>query len=301
MAVDYRSITNYLLHLQNSYDLQICIKDFSGFIPINKELDEALRPFLSHSNPFCMYMKSTPEHWRQCLSMIRLTHDKLERTGKSYFGSCHCGLGEYVIPIYNDGILLGSINAGFFPIPETKFRHRICKSCSLEPALNTEHALLLYSTSIRMATVSADVILPGLEMLAEYLGQTYSNMQRTHPPEGSEIRRRESNEDMILTQAIEYILHNTSARITVSELADFCSCSESYLSRIFKRRTGVNISIYINKVRVEQSKKALTSSNDSIAEIASSVGFSDPNYFSRVFTQIMGIPPKEYRRRFRQT
>lgn len=301
MAADYRSITNYLLHLQNSYNLQICIKDFCGFIPINKELDEALRPFLSHTNPFCMYMKSTPEHWRQCLSMIRLMHDKLERTRKSYFGSCHCGLGEYVIPIYSDQVLLGSINVGFFPIAPKKLTRRICKSCAMEPALDAERAMLLYNTCIQTPAVSADAILPGLEMLAEYLGQTYHNMQRTHLPEGAEIRRRESNEDLILTQAIEYILHNTSARITVSELAAFCSCSESYLSRIFKRRTGVNINIYINKVRVEHSKKALTTTNNSIAEIASSVGFNDPNYFSRVFAQIMGIPPKEYRRRFNQT
>lgn len=301
MASDYRSITNYLLHLQNTYNVQICIKDFCGFIPINKELDAALQPFLSHTNPYCMYMKSEPEHWRLCLSMIRLMHDKLKHTKASYFGSCHGGLGEYVIPIFSDGVLLGSVNAGFFPIPDRTVRRRICKSCRQEPALNEEEALLLYRTCIQPPSIAPETLLPPLEMLAAYLGQTYSTMKRTHPPTEAGILRRESNEDIILTQAIEYILHNTASHISVSELADFCHCSGSYLSRIFKRRTGVNINIYINKVRVEHAKKPLTTSNDSIAEIASRVGFNDPNYFSRVFTQIMGIPPKEYRRRFRQT
>jgi len=301
LSTDYCGITNYLLHLQNTFGLQICIKDFTGFIPINKELDEALRPFQSHTNPFCMYMKSDPEHWRLCLSMIRLMHDKLERTGTAYFGSCHCGLGEYVIPIYSGSMLLGSINAGFFPIPREKVLQRIRKSCAQEPPLDCERAMELYRACIRPASVDPAQILPPLQMLAEYLGQTYRNMQRTHPAPDAEIHRRESNEDIILTQAIEYILHNTASRITVSELADFCNCSESYLSRIFKRRTGVNINIYINKVRVEQSKQALTTTDNSIAEIASSVGFNDPNYFSRVFTRIMSISPTEYRRRFSQT
>ena len=99
---------------------------------------------------------------------------------------------------------------------------------------------------------------------------------------------------------MEYIRHNTASRIAVSELAAFCHCSESYLSRIFKRRTGVNINVYVNKVRVEQAKNSLLLSHDSIAEIASRVGFSDPNYFSRVFTRIIGISPTEFRRRFQQ-
>lgn len=96
------------------------------------------------------------------------------------------------------------------------------------------------------------------------------------------------------------ILASRSYLNTLTELASFCHCSESYLSRIFKKRTGVNINIYVNKVRVEQSKNLLTRSHDSIADISSSVGFCDPNYFSRVFSQIIGISPTEFRRRFQE-
>lgn len=47
-------------------------------------------------------------------------------------------------------------------------------------------------------------------------------------------------------------------------------------------------------------KKPLCCSDESIAEIAAAVGFGDPNYFSRVFTQIIGISPTEFRKRFYQ-
>lgn len=119
-------------------------------------------------------------------------------------------------------------------------------------------------------------ILPGLELLAEYLGQTYRMLQPTH------------------TES------NAGGHITVSNLAAFCRCSESYLSRIFKKRTGGNINVYINKVRMELAKNHLLLSRENIAEIAAGVGFNDPNYFSRVFTQIIGIPPTEFRRRFQR-
>lgn len=89
-------------------------------------------------------------------------------------------------------------------------------------------------------------------------------------------------------------------RITVAELSAFCHCSNSYLSRIFKRRIGVNINVYVNKVCMEFAKNPLCLSNESIAGIAASVGFDDPNYFSRVFTQIIGISPTEFRKRFHQ-
>lgn len=300
MANRYAQISDYLQHLQNRYGVQICIKDFCGFIPINKDLDQALRPFLSHTNPYCMYMKSTQEHWRLCLSMIRGMFNKLEKTGGAYFGVCHGGLGEYVVPIYSGNTLLGSVNAGFFPVSPAKVHRRILRSCAKEPALEPEQACSLYKSCIRHPEIAPEDLLPGLQLLAEYLGQSYAMLQNTHSVPATSLRFHNSSEDTILSHASEYIRQNASNKISVSQLAEFCHCSESYLSRIFKRRTGVNINMYINKVRVEQAKNNLIYTHDSIAEIALSVGFSDPNYFSRVFTQIIGISPSEFRRRFMQ-
>lgn len=300
MSENYRQLEKYLLYLQDQHGVQICIKDFCGFVPINKELDEVLRPFLTHTNQYCMYMKSDREHWRICLSMIRGMYHKLERVGKTYFGVCHGGLGEYVIPIYSDSTLLGSINAGFFPVKESKVMHRICKSCAQEPPLNQDQALELYRSCIRTPTISPEDLLPSLELLAEYLGQTYKIMQATHAVPDTVVRYHASSKDTILSHAIEYIRLNAANQITLSELASFCHCSESYLSRIFKQRTGVNVNMYINKIRVEQAKTSLLMTHDSIAEIASSVGFSEPNYFTRVFTKIIGMSPSEFRRRFHE-
>lgn len=297
---EYQKIAAYLDDLHRRYNIQICIKDFCGFIPINKDLDEVLQPFLAHTNPFCMYMKSDQAHYRTCLSMIRRMHRKCEETSGVYFGICHAGLGEYIIPIRSGKVLLGALNIGFFETNERRSIRRICRTCSQPPALDAAHAVQLYRQFIRPAQAEIEPLLPGLELLAEYLGQTYRLMQRTHSASELTGRYHNSSEDTVLTHAMEYIRLNSAGPITVAQLAEFCHCSQSYISRIFKRRTGVNINVYINKTRIEAAKNHLLLSNETVAEIALAVGFNDPNYFSRIFTQIIGIAPTEFRRRFHQ-
>lgn len=300
MSGSYIKIKAYLSYLRDKYDVQICIKDFCGFIPINKELDETLQPFLAHTNPFCMYMKSTHTHYRYCLSMIRRIYNKCEKVKGTYFGVCHAGLGEYVIPIRSGDTLIGSVNVGFFQINERRTERRICKACRHAPALDQNEALQLYHSYIKTTNVDIESMIIGLEMLAEYLGEIYTILHKTHSTPTATMRRFTSSEDTILTHAMEYIRLNASSHISVAALADFCHCSESYLSRIFKRRTGVNINIYINKVRMELAKNHLLLSNENVSEIALRVGFNDPNYFTRVFTKMIGISPSEFRRRFHQ-
>ncbi len=300
MDNSFQKINAYLCCLSEQYGVQLCIKDFCGFVAINKQLDEALRPFLAHTNPFCMYMKSDQEHYRICLTMIRRMYHKCERTGHTYYGMCHAGLGEYVIPIFDGKTLIGSINAGFFQNQEHKTLRRICHACARKPCLDPEAAEQLYRQSIRTPSVDVAHMLSALEMLAEYLGQTYHLLRSAQPHSDTIGRYHNSSEDTILAHALEYIRIHCKNRITVTELSKFCHCSDSYLSRIFKRRTGVNINVYVNKVRTELAKGPLCSSNESIAEIAASVGFDDPNYFSRVFSQVIGVSPTEYRRRFHQ-
>lgn len=301
MAQAYERINQYLQHLRDRYNVQICIKDFCGFIPINKELDKALQPFLAHTNPFCMFMKSDREHYRVCLSMIRRIYHKCETERKTFFGVCHAGLGEYVIPIFDGDTLLGSINVGFFQTDEAKTMRRIRRACTSEPLLDENEAIRLYHSYISNPNIDIESMITSLEMVAEYLALTYHIIKSSHAVPNSVVRYHDSSEDNIISHSIEYIRKNIRNHISVAELAEFCHCSESYLSRVFKKRTGVNINVYINKVRLELAKNHLLLSTESIAEIADSVGFNDPNYFSRVFAKLIGIPPTEFRRRFNKT
>jgi AraC-like DNA-binding protein/ligand-binding sensor protein len=294
----YKHIAEYLRFCIAKYNVQVCVKDFCGFVPINKQLDEALRPYLAHTNPFCMYIKQS-QRYHICLSMMKGMRRRLERQGE-FFGMCHAGLSEYVLPINCDGLLLGAICVGFFQKDWPKAEKRISRAFAKEPD-EAIQAFELYSGSIMTSSVPEDEILVVMRMLAEYLGNTYRMLKSTHADDSKgNARYISSAEDTIIVHATEYIQQNYNTRIKVSDIAGFCHCSESYLSHLFKKRTGVNLNAYINKVRIEFSKNHLILSDDSVASISALVGFDDPNYFSRIFNALMGYPPSEFRRRHRE-
>ena len=293
----FQKIGDYFLQLQKMFDIHVCIKDYCGFVPIHKELNASLSSFLNHENPYCMYVKQDRDKYLGCLGMIPKMRTKCLYSAKAYFGMCYGGLGEYVVPIRYDEFLLGSINIGFFPVGKQRSYHRIHAICSSSSQLNEEKALQLFE-EIPFPMIEPVVLIPFMELIADYLALTYANFQKAHNISVVGRRHYSSSEDTILTHALKYIHQNYASKISMEEIAEFCHCSISYLSHIFKRRLNVNINTYINKVRTETAKDYLVQTNDGITNVSINVGFNDPNYFSRVFTKLIGIPPTEYRRRF---
>ncbi|HSH78032.1 MAG TPA: helix-turn-helix domain-containing protein [Herpetosiphonaceae bacterium] len=107
------------------------------------------------------------------------------------------------------------------------------------------------------------------------------------PPQTSALDKR----------AVAYMHQNYARQISRSELAQAVSTSEDYLSRVFNRELGLSPWQYLNRYRIYQAKELLRRTNDSISSIAQHVGFHDQRYFSRVFRNLTGSTPKEFRER----
>lgn len=84
--------------------------------------------------------------------------------------------------------------------------------------------------------------------------------------------------------------------INIELLASAFFVSVSHLQHTFKEQTGISIIDYINKTRIENSKKLLSQTDLHISVIAEKVGIADYNYFSRVFRKYEGISPTQYRK-----
>ena len=81
----------------------------------------------------------------------------------------------------------------------------------------------------------------------------------------------------------------------ISKYADMCHMSETYFNALFKTWSGTTPVKYRNGIRISHAQSMLKNSGTSIDEISFLVGFHDPFYFSRVFKQMTGLSPREYR------
>lgn len=84
--------------------------------------------------------------------------------------------------------------------------------------------------------------------------------------------------------------------ITLDEIAGRLNITPEYLSAQFQKEMGLNFSSYIRNYRIGKAKHLLVGSNMKVYEIARQVGYQDSKYFSRVFRQVTGQKPDEYRK-----
>lgn len=93
----------------------------------------------------------------------------------------------------------------------------------------------------------------------------------------------------------EYIQAHFMQNLSLEQIADEMNVSVKYVSRVFKEKTGVNLTAYINQVRVEKAKELLVGTDLTINDVAFQVGIESRTTFLRVFKKLAGVAPHEYR------
>lgn len=99
----------------------------------------------------------------------------------------------------------------------------------------------------------------------------------------------------IVDEAIHFMRDNIHKRLMLKEIAAFTGYSASHFTALFQRKTGYAPLTYFTQLKMQQACHYLDFSDMKIAQIAATVGFEDPLYFSRMFTKTMGKSPSNYR------
>ncbi len=103
------------------------------------------------------------------------------------------------------------------------------------------------------------------------------------------------NYSMMVQKAITLIDSDLTADLSLRRQAELLNVNASYLSSLFKKETGVTLTEYVSKKRIDHAAFLLTSTNMQIQAIAQYCGIFDVNYFTKTFKKIIGKTPKEYR------
>ena len=130
------------------------------------------------------------------------------------------------------------------------------------------------------------IVLKIIKILAEKLIVDGFYIKEKHDDESYEL----------VISIIKYINQHYQQKITLDKLALITNYNKSYLSNIFKKKTGITIFEYLRNVRLEHCLSDLKYKNNTIVEIALNNGFANIQIFNRIFKEIYKITPKQYRK-----
>ncbi|WP_281885267.1 helix-turn-helix transcriptional regulator [Paenibacillus sp. YYML68] len=150
-----------------------------------------------------------------------------------------------------------------------------------------EHVTYLLSSMLRLFHTSEPL---RSERLNGYLYQLLYELLHQHLQAGSEHHPTSVSSQIIrcLTQQVEQPFDSEA-------IAEALSMNYTYLGRLFKSATGLTINQYYRRLKVQRAIELMQDATLNIAQISERLQFPNPYYFSRVFKQVTGFSPREYR------
>ena len=127
-------------------------------------------------------------------------------------------------------------------------------------------------------------------------GWVHSASDSDQGSEGSHHPEELRLADPRVSSAVQYMMRHLNEPVRISTLAEVAGLSPSHFFSLFKLATGFTPIAFFIGLRVQRTCELLADPQSSIKKAAELVGYSDRYYFTRVFKQVMGVPPGEYRR-----
>ena len=112
----------------------------------------------------------------------------------------------------------------------------------------------------------------------------------------SQYGRNDAKENHYCELAKKYLDENYMRDMNITDVADHLDISYSYLSKIFRTKTGTTLTDYLNNARIEKSKEYLANTFLNIAQISEKVGYNNAQSYQRFFKKYMNITPGDYRK-----
>ena len=231
---------------------------------------------------FCQLMKSNSKTRRKCSYADRHSFQKCEQTNALLLYNCHAGLVEAIMPLHENEKIVGYLMFGqITDLPD--------KTALLEkiPMWSQKYGIdkaQLQKSISEITYKTPDEIQAAAKIMEACT--SYIIYKELITPESNRI----------LEAAKAYIEAHLSEDIKIEKLCSDLDVGRTKLYEIFRNELKIGISKYILRRRLHKAKKLLKTTELTIPEIASSVGFMDYNYFSRVYKTRYGKAPKSYRK-----
>lgn len=232
--------------------------------------------------PFCMAIRRDPGLLERCNLSDRKHFDEAREKKDVVIYTCHAGICELITPIFYNDILIAYLILGKFRDENGRYTsHRIVSDSLKKYDLDTAKMMQKYAELPMFSDAVLTSVISLLNICICYIWSE-NLIQFTH--------------SALPLQLENYVASNLSSQITVESLCKQFFIGKQALYSVFRNEFNDTIGNYILKKRIAASQQLLTNTEKSISEIAESVGFTDYNYFIRVFKKKTGITPLHYRK-----
>ena len=240
-------------------------------------------------SPFCEALNQCKDSCAACVETNRRLMKEAEVQGPM---SCQCfaGLSATAVPVKLGASTIGFLKTGqvFSARPTTEQFERILGAIGRK-TMKPQDLTKLRTAYFQTNTVEPDrynSMITLLQSFAEQLGQ--------HAESLSIIEQ--GSEPAAIAKARKFIHTNLDQALPLGQVARQAGLSESHFCRLFKEATGLTLTDYVNRCRIEWAKRELLRPEARISEIAFQVGYQSLSQFNRSFARIVGQSPTLFRR-----
>lgn len=233
----------------------------------------------SDKTTFCNTMKKIPSFCQNCAISDRNSFEKAKITKKLTVFTCHAGLTEAAVPVMKNDKIIGYLMFGQITNEKNKdifFQHmrEICSSYETNNNIDKLIRKIKYRNQKQIQ--SAAKILEACTSYIQYKEMVY--LSKKH----------------LMDSIEEYIDNHISEDICVDNLCKEFKLSRRSLYTHTKQYINGGIATFIRQKKLNHAKHLLRTTDMKIADVASASGFSDYNYFLRIFKKHFGISPKQF-------
>lgn len=221
---------------------------------------------------FCSTVKAEPQCYKRCLRCKKYANRRGSRAAFSAF--CPYGVQEVVVPLYCRDTLAGVLYISNFTTDVPHSCDRLISegfSAELVDALVQKYPLSLW------------------ERLGAHLAKEFTAFAEALPPSTAPIPHA-------VQTAIRIMEQGFGSPLTLESVATECAVHPQHLGRLFTKYTGERFHQMLNRIRIEQAKRLLLKTDQTVLEIAMLCGYENVTYFNRIFKRDCGITPREYRK-----
>jgi AraC-like DNA-binding protein/ligand-binding sensor protein len=243
-------------------------------------------------NPLCTLLTATPCGCEACLQTQKRAQRAVAKNSTPHQINCFAGLTDVAVPVFSARTHVATLISGqvFRRDPTERDFKMIINMLGDERSADWEKKTRkAYFDTPVVDAERFEAIIQLLKVFAQYLADYASRQALASSTE----------EPAAVVNAKQFVQTHVEQPFTLAEVVRHVHVSRFYFCKLFKKATGMTLTEYVSRVRVEKAKTLLVDRSLRISEVVYTAGFGSIPQFNSVFKRIVGMPPTEYRETLR--